>query len=267
MDLTTFVGLFLGLASLITAFVMEGGAVGALLGLSAGIIVFGGTLGATIISFPMNQLRSVGALLRIAFLGKSPDAQETIDELAELATLARREGILSLEDRVEQYSDPFFQNGVQMIVDGVDPELVRSVLETDIQFVESRHEAGAAIFEAAGGFAPTMGIIGTVMGLIHVLGNLSNLSRLGPLIATAFIATLYGVGSANLIWLPIASKLKQRSREEMLVKELIMEGIVSIQAGENPVILRQKLLVFLAPNARSPKRETRQQAEGGDDNA
>lgn len=269
MDFTTLAGLSLGLVSLIAAFVMEGGTVGALLGLSAAIIVFGGTVGATIVSFPMAQLKSVGPLLRIAFLGKSPDARSTIDELAELATLARREGILSLEERVEQYDDPFLRNGVQMIVDGVDPELVRSVLETDIQFVESRHEAGAGIFEAAGGFAPTMGIIGTVMGLIHVLGNLSNVSRLGPLIATAFIATLYGVGSANLVWLPIASKLKQRSKEELLVKELIMEGIVSIQAGENPLILRQKLLVFLAPKARVENAQPIQQraAEGGADNA
>ncbi len=267
MDFTTLAGLLLGLASLIIAFVMEGGSVAALLGLSAAIIVLGGTVGATVVSFPMAQLKSVGPLLRIAFLGKSPDARSTIDELAELATLARREGILSLEERVEQYDDPFFRNGVQMIVDGVDPELVRNVLETDIQFVESRHEAGAAIFEAAGGFAPTMGIIGTVMGLIHVLGNLSNVSKLGPLIATAFIATLYGVGSANLIWLPIASKLKQRSKEELLVKELITEGIVSIQAGENPLILRQKLLVFLAPRARAAaERPVQQRVEGGAEN-
>ncbi len=275
MDLTTLLGLLLGVFSLIVAFVMEGGSVGALLGLSAGIIVFGGTIGATIISFPPDQLKSVGALLRVAFFGKSTDARGTIDELAELAALARREGILSLEERVEQYEDPFFRNGVQMIVDGVDPGLVRSVLETDIQFVENRHEAGAAIFEAAGGFAPTMGIIGTVMGLIHVLGNLSNVSRLGPLIATAFIATLYGVGSANLIWLPIASKLKQRSKQELLVKELIMEGIVSIQAGENPLILRQKLAVFLAPRERAPRdepsaqtpRDESQQVQAGADNA
>lgn len=250
MDITTIVGLLLGFSSLIIAFVMEGGSPLALVGLSAGIIVFGGTIGAVAVSFPGAQLRRVGALLKIAFMHKSKSPLDVIDELVMLATTARREGILSLEEKIEGYTDEFFKNGIRLVVDGVDPELVRSILETELSFVEARHESGAAIFETAGGYAPTMGIIGTVMGLIHVLSNLSNVNKLGPLIATAFIATLYGVGSANLVWLPLASKLKMRSKEEMLTKELIMEGILSIQAGENPNILGQKLRVFLAPGGR-----------------
>ncbi len=253
MDLTTLLGLLLGLASLLIAFVMEGGSPAALLGVSAGMIVFGGTIGAVVISFPGDQLRDVLALLRIAFKKPNDEPLIVIDQLVELAMTARREGILSLEEKIEGYSDDFLQNGIRLIVDGVDPELVRSILETELSYIEARHEAGAGVFEAAGGFAPTMGIIGTVMGLIHVLGNLSNISKLGPLIATAFIATLYGVGSANLLWLPIASKLKSRSRREMLTKEIILEGILSIQAGENPTILGQKLRVFLAPTARTAK--------------
>lgn len=250
MDLTTIVGLVLGFASLIAAFVMEGGSPAALIGVSAAVIVFGGTFGAVIVSFSGSQLKSVSSLLKIAFTQKPEDPLDVIDNLVGLATTARREGILSLEEKIEGYADPFFKNGVRLVVDGVDPELVRSIMETELTFVESRHEAGASIFEAAGGFAPTMGIIGTVMGLIHVLGNLSDVNKLGPLIATAFIATLYGVGSANLLWLPLASKLKQRSKKELLTKELILEGILSIQAGENPTILGQKLRVFLAPGAR-----------------
>ena len=261
MDLTSVIGLVLGFMSLIVAFVLEGGSVTALLGVSAGLIVFGGTIGATIVSFPGSQLKTAGSLLKIAFMGKSPEPLDVIDELVKLATTARREGILSLEDRIDSYADDFFKNGLRMIVDGVDPDLVKSIMETELSFVESRHEAGAAMFEAAGGYSPTMGILGTVMGLIHVLGNLSNVSKLGPLIATAFIATLYGVGTANLVWLPIANKLKQRSKHEVLVKELTIEGILSIQAGENPTVLRQKLTVFLAPKGRE-RRATSAPMEG-----
>lgn len=263
MDLTTIGGIVLGFASLIVAFVIEGGSPAALLGLSAGMIVFGGTIGAVIVSFPGTQLKSAGSLLKIAFTQKSRDPLDVIDELVALATLARREGILSLEDKIEGYDDEFFKNGVRLVVDGVDPELVRSILETEMTYVENRHESGAALFESAGGYSPTMGIIGTVMGLIHVLSNLTDVNKLGPLIATAFIATLYGVGTANLVWLPISNKLKMRSKQEMLVKELIMEGILSIQAGENPNILGQKLRVFLAPGAR--ERTKAPAAEAGEE--
>jgi chemotaxis protein MotA len=253
MDLTSIVGVIVAVISLIVAFVMEGGSVLALIGISAGLIVIGGTVGAVVVSFPGAQLKTVPKLLKRAFFGKSEDPLLVIEELVELATIARREGILALEDRIEMFSDDFMKSGIRLIVDGVDPELARGIMETELSYVESRHEAGAAIFEAAGGYAPTMGILGTVMGLIHVLGNLTNVSKLGPLIATAFIATLYGVGSANVLWLPIATKLKQHSKREMLIRELTLEGILSIQAGENPTILGQKLRVFLAPNARERK--------------
>lgn len=259
MDIATVVGLVLGFVALIAAFVMEGGSPLALIGISAGMIVFGGTIGAVLISFPMSKLRNVGSLFKLAFTDKSEDPLKLIDELVSLANTARREGILSLEERVETYDDQFFKNGIRLVVDGVDPELARGIMETELMYIESRHETGAAIFEAAGGYAPTMGIIGTVMGLIHVLGNLTDVNKLGPLIATAFIATLYGVGSANLLWLPIANKLKQKSKAEVLTRELMLEGILSIQAGENPTILAQKLRVFLAPGAR----ERKVSADGG----
>jgi len=249
-DITTIGGLVLGFASMLVAFVMEGGSPLALFGISAGIIVFGGTIGAVLVSFPAKQFRGVAALFKIAFTNKTEDPLKVIEELVSLANIARREGILSLEERIEGYTDNFFKNGVRLVVDGVDPELVRGIMETELSYIEARHEAGAAVFEAAGGYAPTMGIIGTVMGLVHVLSNLTNVSKLGPLIATAFIATLYGVGSANIMWLPIANKLKMKSKAEFLVREIMLEGILSIQAGENPIILSQKLRVFLAPSGR-----------------
>lgn len=255
MDITTVIGLVLGLGGLLGGFVGEGGEIGALLSLTAAMIVFLGTFGAVVVATPMEQLKELPKVLKIAFTYKAKDPMETINELVGLATTARREGILALEEKIETYDDEFFKNGIRLVVDGVDPDLVRSILETELSFIEARHEKGTQPFEQAGGFAPTMGIIGTVMGLVHVLGNLANVDTLGPQIATAFIATLYGVASANVIYLPIATKLKNRTKQEVLIRELMIEGILSIQAGENPNILGQKLKAFLAPKLRDPKAE------------
>ncbi|MFD2171987.1 flagellar motor protein [Tumebacillus lipolyticus] len=255
MDITTVVGLLLGLVALVGGFLLEGGHATALLSLTAAIIVFGGTFGAVILATPMEQLKKIPKILKIAFTHKAKDPMETIEELVALATTARREGILALEEKIETYDDEFFKNGIRLVVDGVDPDLVRSILETELAFIEARHEKGVQPFDQAGGFAPTMGIIGTVMGLVHVLGSLSDVDNLGPQIATAFIATLYGVASANVIYLPLATKLKNRTKQEVLIRELMIEGILSIQAGENPNILGQKLKAFLAPNLREAKAE------------
>ncbi len=199
--------------------------------------------------------KPVSKTLKLAFAYKPKDPLQTIEELVELSAIARREGILALEEKIETYEDEFFKNGLRLVVDGVDPDAARNMLETELTFIEQRHAKGAQPYEQAGGFAPTMGIIGTVMGLVHVLGNLANVEGLGPQIATAFIATLYGVASANVIYLPIAGKLKNRSQQEVLIRELMIEGILSIQAGENPNILSQKLRAFLAPQLRD--RESR----------
>lgn len=253
MDIATLGGILLALVSLILAFTGEGGALSALLQPTAALIVFGGTIGATAASVSLRQLTGVGKSLRIAFFNKPLDPLSIIGNLVELATTARREGILALEEQVEAFEDEFLQKGVQLIVDGVDPELVKSMLTTELDYIEDRHAAAAKIFDMAGGFAPTMGIIGTVMGLVRVLGSLKNVDALGPQIATAFVATLYGVASANILWLPIASKLKRRNAEEILMREIMIEGVLSIQAGENPQILKQKLLAFLPPSGRAPK--------------
>jgi len=254
MDFAAFGGIVLALVSLVVAFVGEGGTLASLLEPTAALIVFGGTFGATIASSTFEQLKGVGKYLRVAFMGKAEDPLKAIDALVTLATTARREGILALEEQVESFPDEFMKKGIQLIVDGVDPELVKSMLTTEIDYLEQRHASGAKVFDTAGGFAPTMGIIGTVMGLVHVLGNLKNVDALGPQIAMAFTATLYGVSSANVLWFPIANKLKRRNFDEVLVREITIEGILSIQAGENPQILRQKLLAFLPPAARTAKK-------------
>ncbi|WP_067621162.1 flagellar motor protein [Alicyclobacillus acidiphilus] len=253
MDLATILGLVIALVGLLGGFIMDKGSLASLIQPSAALIVFGGTIGATLLSNRMKSFTSIVRYLMIAFFDKTKPPHGTIDLLVEMAMIARREGILALEDKVDEFDDPFLKNGVRLIVDGVDPELVKQMLEIEVSFIEQRHEIGVTLFESAAGFAPTMGIIGTVMGLVHVLGSLDDVSTLGPEIATAFIATLYGVASANVFWMPIANKLRVRSQDELLEREMTIEGILSIQAGENPTVLRQKLLSFLAESNREGK--------------
>mgnify|MGYP001381467869 FL=1 len=261
MDITAIGGLFFGLISLIGGFLLEGGHVGALFQSSAAIIVFGGTIGATIISFSLQEVLSIPKLLKVAFFSKQPDAVTTIETMVSLAEDARKEGLLHLETRLEEIEDPFIRKGIQLVVDGTDPEMVKNVLETELYTIEARHHVGSAIFETAGGYAPTMGIIGTVMGLIHVLGSMEDPDQLAPAIAVAFMATLYGVGSANVLWIPLSGKLQNLSKNEVLIRELAMEGIVSLQAGYNPVLIRERLTAFLAPTSRKGNKETESEEE------
>jgi chemotaxis protein MotA len=262
LDIATIGGIVLALASLIMGFTFDGGSLVALLNPAAAILVFGGTLGATLTSVSLKHFTGMVKYARISLFSKSPEMLDTVEELVALAVVARREGLLALEERLESMSDPFMKNGLQLVVDGVDPELVREYLDTELTSVEERHKRAAKVFELAGGYAPTMGIIGTVMGLVHVLGSLQDVTKLGPQIATAFTATLYGVASANILWLPIASKLKNRSQDEILLREMLSEGILSIQAGENPNILGQKLRAFLPPSQRQRK-EAESRGEAG----
>lgn len=244
MDMTTLIGLIIGFAGLIGGYALDGGHIDALYQPSALLIVFGGTIGAVVVSFPGTQLKGIGEALRMAFVQRKSDPLILIDEIVDMATIARREGVLALEQRALENPHPFLHEGLLMVVDGTDPELTRQILELDMDSLEDRHEGHAKIFEAAGGYAPTMGIIGTVLGLIHVLGSLENPESLAPAIAIAFTATLYGVFSANVIYLPIASKIKTRSEEQISERELMLEGILALQAGENPQLIRKKLLSF-----------------------
>jgi chemotaxis protein MotA len=246
MDITSIIGLLAGLAALIGGFFWEGGNLSGLLQPNAALIVFGGTLAAVLISFPASRLRSVPAALRLAF-GRQPDTNlDKAQELISMAAITRRGGVLALEKQAEEHPDPFTREGLLLIVDGTDPDQVRQILELDMDAKELKYEGYAKIFEAAGGYAPTMGIIGTVMGLIHVLSNLSDPSGLGSSIAVAFTATLYGVASANLIFLPIASKIKSRASAELSSMEMLLVGILSLQNGDPPHLVRKKLGSFIA---------------------
>jgi chemotaxis protein MotA len=260
-DLTTIIGILLGIISLIGGYLLEHGILGALFVISAAIIVFGGTFGAVILSFPLSQLKKFPAALGMAFKEPKYNPEIVIEDMVDMATVARREGVLALEQRAQEHPNPFLKDGLMMVVDGTDPELTRQILELEMDSIEHEHESMAKIFEAAGGYAPTMGIIGTVMGLIQVLGNLSTPETLGPKIAVAFTATLYGVASANVIYLPIANKIKTRSKSMIAEMELMLEGILALQAGENPQLIKKKLSSFI-----HRKNDKNAKAEAGADN-
>ncbi len=247
-DTSTIIGVAGGFAVLILGFILEGGSVPALFSASSLVIILGGTSGTLIASFDMKTFLSVGAYFASSMKAADGPSQNLVIELISFAEKARREGLLVLEDEVDKLEDPFEAKGLKMMVDGVDPELLRSILEKDIELFEERKKYEASVFDAAGGFSPTMGIIGTVMGLVLVLGNLGgNASELGHSIAAAFIATLYGICFANVFWLPVGLKLKKKLKEEVMRLEMIMEGVIAIQAGENPSLIKERLSAYLNP--------------------
>jgi len=231
--------------SMIGAFLMEGGSPGMLMAATAAIIVFGGTIGSVGLAFSPKKLKNIPAMLKLIFTAKDKDLVEIVSYFKNLSFKTRKEGLLSIEGEITDELDPFVKKGLQLVVDGVEPQMVKTILEFELESTYDRHKEGAAIFDAAGGFAPTMGIIGTVMGLIQVLSHLSDPAVLGEKIAVAFIATLYGVGSANLLWLPMAARLKDLNNEEIKEKQLIIEAVLLMQEGANPNILAEKLKGFL----------------------
>lgn len=250
MDIATLIGIIVGLAALVGGFMLEGGQLGGLLQITAALIVFGGTFAAVLISFPVAKLRTVPKALALAFMTKSQAQDDVIEDIVGMSSISRREGVLALEKKAAEHQDPFLREGIQLVVDGTERAMVRQIMELEIDAVAKKYEGYAKIFESAGGYAPTMGIIGTVMGLIHVLGSLSEPTALGPSIALAFTATLYGVASANLIFLPIASKIKSRCDDEIDRMDMMLEGILSIQNGDHPLLVRRKLESFTAETTR-----------------
>lgn len=250
MDIATIGGLLIAFGSLLIATLMEGGELTAFFNMPAFIIVIGGSLGAMVISYPLRQVAGMVRVMRRAFFAQEMDKPRLLNTIVEFARRARREGILALEEDAKQVDNAFLRKAVQLVVDGTPGELVREVLETEVQAMEERHKAGEGIFSTLGGFAPTLGILGTVMGLVHMLASLDEPGRMGEAIAAAFIATLYGVGSANVIFLPIGNKLKARSQEEIGAYDMMIEGILSLQAGDNPRVVSAKMEPCLSPAER-----------------
>lgn len=251
MDVATPLGIVLALAAIFVSQLMGGGNPFAIFSPTSMMLVFGGTIGVSLAGMMLKDASGFAKALKAAVLAKSEPRDGSIAKLVSLAETARKEGLLALESAASEIADPFFKQGVQMAVDGTDPEQIREILEKEIDSMRARHRLAAKFFADMAGFAPTIGILGTVLGLVHVLGHLSNPTALGPLIGEAFTATLWGVMSANVFWLPISNKLKRISEFEAQTRELVMDGILAIQAGSNPRMLEQQLLTYLAPAERA----------------
>jgi chemotaxis protein MotA len=248
-DPATLIGIALGIVSLLALMIMEGSSPLAIILLPPLILVFGGTFGAAIAGSAMADVKKIGAWFKMALMpAKVPPVSDRIATLVGLAEKARKEGLLALEAQVKAIDDPFLKRGLQMGIDGTDPEELRAVLEGEITAKKGEDKVAAKFFTAMGGYAPTIGIIGTVVGLIHVLENLSSPESLGPLIASAFVATLWGVLSANLFWLPMGAKITRISELQAAQMELLVEGITEIQAGTSPRAVRQKLTALVPPS-------------------
>ncbi|PJA26634.1 MAG: motility protein A, partial [candidate division Zixibacteria bacterium CG_4_9_14_3_um_filter_46_8] len=237
----------LGVGSVLVAFRMEGGHLSAIVQAPAMILVILGTIGAATVTTSIENLRKVPKMLKIIFRNNNYDSYGIIEQITKMAENARRDGILALERSLKGIRNPFYHQALQLLIDGTEMTALRSILETELNNMSNRHKAGILLFQKLGGFSPTMGIIGTVLGLIHSLANADNANQMASSIASAFIATLWGVALANLVYLPISDKLKRRHEEEIQHLNLILEGMVAIQSGENPRVIRSKLLSFIEP--------------------
>jgi len=244
-------GLIGGVGMIIVGLYMEGSSVQRYWGPSAGVIVFGGTFGVTMASVGLARFKALPASFMRALTYAPMQRIGVIKSLVRFAEKARREGLLVLEDDLRSTQDEFMRRGVQLVVDGTDPELVKEILRTEVDSLHEERHQSAKVWAMMGGYAPTMGIIGTVIGLVLVLSNIANPASLAASIAVAFIATLYGVGSANLIYLPIGSKLEDCAADEVAGRELMIEGILAIQSGDNPRIVEEKLVAFLTTSERA----------------
>jgi chemotaxis protein MotA len=245
MDVLSLIGVVLALVAIMGGNYLEGGHVGALLNGPAALIVIGGTLGAVFLQTPMSVLKRATAVVHWIFFPPRIDLPGGIDRVVSWSLIARKEGLLGLESVAEAEFDAYARKGLQLLVDGAEPVSIRSILEVDFLTQEDRDIQAAKVFESMGGYSPTIGIIGAVMGLIHVMGNLADPSMLGSGIAVAFVATIYGVGLANLLLLPVANKLKAIAGRQSRYREMLLEGILAIAEGENPRSIELKLQGFM----------------------
>ncbi len=242
MDITSILGLLFAFGGIVVGFILEGGELKGLWQNTAAMIVLGGTVGAVFISFPLKELKLLPQMFKHVFTNQKIDELKVISQIVHFSELARREGLLALENELSSIKSPLMEKGVRLIIDGTESHSTKDIMSWDMYLVNDVYTRGGKIFAAAGGYSPTMGIIGTVMGLISVLAaDQSDPAHLTHSISTAFIATLYGVGLANLLWLPFEGKIKAKAARERLVNELIIEGVLSIQAGDHPNTVREKL--------------------------
>lgn len=249
MDISTVLGIICGFGLVISAMSMGGGLIW-FINLPSAMIVMGGTFGAVLVNYPLSDVLGVVTVARQVLFQKELKTKKMIQMLVEISKISRREGILALDKRMGEFTDPFLAKGMMMVVDGIDPSTLSKILYTELEHIEERHRLGAEIFTAMGNFAPAMGMVGTLIGLVKMLMLMEDPSAIGPAMAVALVTTFYGVLLANLIFLPVAGKLRTRSVKELMVKELAINGIMSIQSGDNPRVLEQKLHSFIPPGER-----------------
>jgi len=246
MDIATILGI-LSATGLVLGAIFMGSGLNLFINIPSLCIVVGGTFGVTLIAFPLKDFLSVIKVVQKALFTKNISATELISKFTSFANKTRKEGILALESEIKEVKDEFLKKGVQLSIDGLEPQQIQNILDTEIDFVRDRHKLGADIFTSMGTFAPAMGMIGTLIGLVQMLQSMDDPSTIGPAMAVALLTTFYGSLMANICCMPIAGKLKTRSKEEMLTKEMTIQGIISLSNGDNPRILEQKLLAFLPP--------------------
>ena len=248
MDIFAVIGTFFGFGMVLLGMIMEGGNLAQIMQITAAFIVIGGTMGAVILSFPIDVLTTALKLVKDIYFLMPPQVDPLIREIVEFSQKARKEGIVALEKLAKGASDPLLTMGLEAVADGADPSLVRGMMETQVSQMEAYVASGAKVWESFGGYAPTLGIIGAVMGLIQVMQNLNDPSKLGAGIAVAFVATIYGLFAANLVTIPYSTRLKFKYAKVFLAKEMIIEGVMAIQAGESPALIERKLRAYLLEN-------------------
>src|ERR1700746_276150 len=244
MDIASLIGIFLGITAVVGGQLLQGGHMGQIMQGTAAIIVFGGTAGAMLVSYPGSDIKRAFKLLPSMFKEVNLDVRPDIDEIIRIATIARKEGVLAVEGQRESIQNPMFKKAIKYVIDGFEPNTVKEIIDTEILLAFEDEEQAGKVFEGTGGYAATIGIIGAVLGLIHVMSMLNDPSKIGEGIAVAFVATVYGVGLANMFLIPIGTKLKRKAQQRMIAKEVVKLGVVGIQEGLNPHFLQEKLEVF-----------------------
>ena len=251
MDFNTVIGAILAFILVLGSMAIGPGGIAVFVNIPSLIIVFGGTAAVTMLAFPLSDLKPVAKIIMVTAVRKASTPTEEIDRIVEFANLARKEGLLALETKLQQVDDPFFAKGIQLVIDGFGADTVRDIMELEAQWEEARHSTGKKILDQLGAFAPAFGMIGTLVGLVQMLQDMSDPTMIGLGMATALLTTLYGAMAANMLFIPLAGKLERVAAHNNLVRSLMVEGVVAIQSGEKPQLIKEKLKGFLAPRMRA----------------
>lgn len=255
MDIFLIIGLVLGAICIMMALILKGASVAMLLNGEVAVIIFGGMIAAVLSSYTMADIKRLPKVMKVLMSNEEPDLNGMIEKMVELSNIARREGLLALEAPVNELDDPFMKQGLELVVDGAEAEQIRDLMESEVDAMETRHHRMSGLFKTAGATSPTLGVMGAAIGLIGALGNLSDINKLGPMIASAFVATIFGIFMGYLVMIPFATRLEAKNEEEVLLKTLIIEGVMDIQAGHSAKVIEQKLYAQIPPEKRKVSEE------------